>query len=141
MGPAGPARQAEDGAVQPDPSSAYLKYTVSLQGVVLEESAGTPETETDEKNWKIIYTHAKCIYQEHLELESVQLRKHCNSKAARRRASLSGVLSAFLKSSGFSLQNVVLNIKVPLSNHSHAHNAIIRLHVLFSRPPLNALNK
>ena len=36
--------------------------TISLQGVVLEESVETPGTETHQKNSTIIYTHVKCKY-------------------------------------------------------------------------------
>ena len=48
------------------------------------------------------------VVSQYVQLESVQLRNHCNSKATRRRASRFGVLSAFSGFSGFFFENVVI---------------------------------
>ena len=72
------------------------------------------------------------------KLESVQLRKHCNSKAARLRAGRFGfgVLSALSGFSAFFCSKMLCfraSWEVPPSNYPRARGAIIRLHVLLKR--------
>jgi len=61
-GPALPGR-LKMGPPQYGLSTVYLKYYfTSWRRLVPEECGETPKTETHQKNFNIIYTHAKCRY-------------------------------------------------------------------------------